>query len=92
MNSLYIECNSGAAGDMLMAALLDLYEDKEDFLQMMNNLGLENVNVSFREEKRNGISGKKIIVTVNGVEEESLDVADNKKGHHEHNNRDDNLM
>ena len=40
MNSLYIECNSGAAGDMLMAALLDLYEDKEDFLQMMNNLGL----------------------------------------------------
>lgn len=92
MNSLYIECNSGAAGDMLMAALLDLYEDKEDFLQKMNNLGLENVNVSFREEKRNGISGKKIIVTVNGVEEESLDVADNKKGDHEHNNREDNLM
>ncbi|MCR2032203.1 nickel pincer cofactor biosynthesis protein LarC [Anaerofustis stercorihominis] len=93
MNSLYIECNSGAAGDMLMAALLDLYDDKEDFLYKMNNLGLENVSVSFREEKRNGITGKKIIVTVDGVEEESLDVIDNKQEHHEHEgNHEDDLI
>ncbi|WP_294464468.1 nickel pincer cofactor biosynthesis protein LarC [uncultured Anaerofustis sp.] len=93
MNSLYIECNSGVAGDMLMAALLDLYVDKEDFLYKMNNLGLENVSVSFREENRNGITGKNIIVTVDGVEEESLDVIDNKQEHHEHEgNHEDDLI
>ena len=31
MRTLYIECNMGAAGDMLMGALYELLEDKEDF-------------------------------------------------------------
>ena len=28
MKTLYIECNMGAAGDMLMSALYELLEDK----------------------------------------------------------------
>ena len=41
MRTLYIECNMGAAGDMLMAALYELLEDKEKeaFLHTMNHLG-----------------------------------------------------
>ena len=39
MKILYIECNMGAAGDMLMAALYELLEDKQAFLDAMNALG-----------------------------------------------------
>ncbi len=39
MRTLYLECNMGAAGDMLMAALYELLEDKQGFVEKMNRLG-----------------------------------------------------
>ena len=36
MKTLYIECNMGAAGDMLMGALYEICSEKELFLQKMN--------------------------------------------------------
>ena len=38
MNILYLECAMGAAGDMLMGALYELYPEKEKFLEKMNSL------------------------------------------------------
>ena len=38
MKTLYIECNMGAAGDMLMAALYELLDDRDGFLEKMNTL------------------------------------------------------
>ena len=32
MKTLYLECTMGAAGDMLMAALLELVPDKQAFV------------------------------------------------------------
>ena len=44
MKTLYLECNMGAAGDMLTAALLELCPDKKEaFLEKMNSLGLYGV-------------------------------------------------
>ena len=40
MKTIYLECNMGASGDMLMASLLELYGDQETFLRTMNGLGL----------------------------------------------------
>ena len=46
MKTLYIECNMGAAGDMLMSALLELHPNAEEFLNRLNKLGIPNVTVS----------------------------------------------
>lgn len=46
MKTLYLECNMGAAGDMLMGALLELIPDREKFLKKLNQAGLPHVKVS----------------------------------------------
>ena len=69
MKTLYIECNMGAAGDMLMAALYELLEDKQGFLDVMNGLGLPEVSVKAVPGSTCGIAGTHMQVTVNGQEE-----------------------
>ena len=71
MRTLYIECNMGAAGDMLMSALYELMdeEQKEEFLKRMNGLGLPGVRITPRKSSTCGISGTHMEVTVYGEEE-----------------------
>ncbi len=75
MKTLYLECNMGAAGDMLTAALLELHPDPEGFLQRLNGLGLPGVTVSAAPSVKCGITGTHVTVRINGQEEESLDAA-----------------
>ena len=85
MKTLYLECNMGAAGDMLTAALLELCPDKKEaFLEKMNSLGLNGVEVRAEESEKCGIKGTHISVSVGGVEEESLDVHEHHHHDHEH--------
>lgn len=83
MKTLYIECNMGAAGDMLMAALYDLLEDQQGFLNTMNGLGLPGVHVEAQKGVTCGIAGTHMAVTVHG-EEEKEPAAD----HHDHHDHD----
>ncbi|HIW84745.1 MAG TPA: DUF111 family protein, partial [Candidatus Dorea gallistercoris] len=69
MKTLYIECHMGAAGDMLMAALYELLEDQEGFLEKMNSLGLPGVRLEAAQGKTCGIAGTHMRVTVHGEEE-----------------------
>lgn len=71
MRTLYIECNMGAAGDMLMSALYELMDEtqKEEFLKRMNGLGLPGVSITPRQAVTCGISGTHMEVTVYGEEE-----------------------
>ena len=71
MRTLYIECNMGAAGDMLMSALYELMdeEQKEEFMKRMNGLGLPGVKITPRKAVTCGISGTHMEVTVYGEEE-----------------------
>ena len=80
MKTLYIECNMGAAGDMLMAALYELLEDQEGFLREMNGLGLPGVRVEARRAATCGIAGTHMAVTVDGLEEDGHQ----GHGHHDH--------
>ena len=69
MKTLYLECNMGAAGDMLMAALYELLEDKQGFLDTMNGLGLPGVRLEAQPASTCGIAGNHMAVTVDGQEE-----------------------
>ena len=84
MKTLYIECNMGAAGDMLMSALYELLEDKQGFLDTMNSLGLPGVRLEAKQAATCGIAGTHMAVTVHGEEEHEPD-HDHHHGHeHEH--------
>ena len=85
MKTLYLECAMGAAGDMLMAALLELIPDRQGFVDKMNALGLPGVRVEAEKAVKCGITGTHMKVTVGGEEEESEDVHEHGHGHdHDH--------
>ena len=84
MKTLYLECNMGAAGDMLTAALLELHPDPQGFVQRMNRLGLPGVAFSAQPAVKCGITGTHFSVTVHGEEEASHDVPFALAGRHHH--------
>ena len=71
----------GAAGDMLMAALYELLEDKRGFLDTMNGLGLPGVRLEAQGASTCGIAGTHMAVTVHG-QEETEPAAPEEAGHH----------
>ena len=81
MRTLYIECNMGAAGDMLAAALLELMPDREAVLQALNAMGIPGLQIREEPSVKQGISGTHLRVTVDGEEEESHD---HHHGDHDH--------
>lgn len=83
MKTLYIECNMGAAGDMLTAALLELLPDADAFVERMNKIGIPEL-VMRREEKIScGVRGTHMSVVIGGEEEISDDVPEHEH-HHDH--------
>ena len=82
MKILKLDLVMGAAGDMLTAALLELFpEDQKDkVIAELNAIGVPGVTVGAERVVRCGIAGTHMSVKVNGEEEESVD----GHGHHEH--------
>ena len=69
MKTLFLECNMGAAGDMLLAALWELTADRQAALNRLNAMGLPGVTFSPEPALRCGIAGTHMRVLVNGAEE-----------------------
>ena len=84
MKTLYLECNMGAAGDMLMAALCELLPDPDAFIADMNALNLPGVRFERLAAQKCGITGTHIAVTVDGEEEFSHDEHHDHEHDHEH--------
>ena len=82
MKTLFIECNMGAAGDMLMGALYSLLteEQKTIFLKKINAIS-EEVHVIPQETCKQGIGGIHMKVEINGEEE---GVEHTHEHHHDH--------
>lgn len=83
MKTLYIECNMGAAGDMLMSALLELHKDPDDFLLRLNSANIPKVKFERIKAVTCGIYGTHIRVSVDGIEE--CEQIHNHEHNHEHN-------
>jgi uncharacterized protein (TIGR00299 family) protein len=88
MRMLYIECNMGAAGDMLMAALYELIPEKSAFLEKLKGLGLPGVSFVPEPSVKCGVSGTHMAVIIDGEEEASHDYHDSQ--HHGHLNEEHN--
>ena len=80
MKTLYLDCGMGAAGDMLTAALLELFPQPEEIIEQLNTLDIPHVHFSMEKTSKCGILGTRVKVSVHGVEEsEHL-----HHGHHHH--------
>lgn len=80
MKTLYIECNMGAAGDMLLASLAELTGDVKACEEKLNSLGIPDVTYNFEKSVKCGIEGTHARVVALGVEEDEH-MHDH---HHEH--------
>lgn len=87
MKTLFIECNMGAAGDMLMASLFELLpiEKQNAFLYKMNTLGIPGLHIEPMVSTKCGIQGVHMSIHIHDHEEESLDVS---HGHGAHTHED----
>lgn len=74
MRTLYLDCAMGAAGDMFTAALLELFENKDEMVKELNAIGIPKVEFIIEDALRSGINGTRSIVKIDGVEEEVSDV------------------
>lgn len=82
MKTLYLDCGMGAAGDMLTAALVELLPDPGKFIDEMNALGIPGVQAVREPAVKCGITGTRISVKVEGMEEDEYLQA--HPHHHEH--------
>lgn len=69
MKTLFIDCGMGAAGDMLTAALLELIPDCNRMIDKLNEIGIPGVHYQAVCDKKCGIKGSRVIVTIDGLEE-----------------------
>lgn len=85
MKTLFIECNMGAAGDMLMGALYELLPESEQnrFLEIMNGLFPDEIMLSASPSEKCGIWGTKMNVVILGQTEEELLSQEDRHSHPE---------
>ena len=82
MNILYLDCGMGAAGDMLTAALLELFPEPDTMVEQLNALGVPGVRYERELTQKCGITGTHMHVYVGNTEEGEHDRRHH--GMHEH--------
>lgn len=70
MKTLYFDCAMGAAGDMLTAALLELFEDPNKTVRELNGLKIPGVRFFTERTQKCGITGTHMRVIVWDMEED----------------------
>lgn len=84
MKTLYIDCQMGAAGDMLAGALLELMPDKDAALAELNALGIPGVEFARETLCKCGIAATHLSVRVHGEEEHEHHHHEHHHGHEHH--------
>ncbi len=70
MKTLYLDCGMGAAGDMLTAALLELFPDPQKMVDKLNSFGIPDVEFVAEKSVKCGITGTHMTVRYKGVGED----------------------
>ena len=83
MKILHFDCSMGAAGDMLTASLLELFDDREAVLAELNALGIPGVVFDAHPSEKCGVVGTHLHVLVRG-EEEGEEYGHDHSHEHEH--------
>lgn len=85
MKVMFIECNMGAAGDMLTAALADLTGDIKGTERELNSLNIPKVSFGLNSLVRSGITGVHSDILIGGeTEHEHHHDHDHEHHHHHH--------
>ena len=86
MKILFLDCRMGVAGDMLMAALLELLPEgeRQGFIDKLNGLGIPGVHAAMHRTAKCGVMGTHVAVTVHGEDEEDFHHHAHEHGHDEH--------
>lgn len=63
MKTAFFDCHAGAAGDMILGALVDAGAAPEDIHAALEQLGLEGWDLNFKEVSRGGVRALKAVVT-----------------------------
>ena len=69
MRTLYLDCGTGASGDMLLGALADLLDDPRELESLIAAAGIPGVTVEMEIAERSAVSGIRVHVKVHGTEE-----------------------
>ncbi|MBR6407570.1 MAG: nickel pincer cofactor biosynthesis protein LarC [Clostridia bacterium] len=72
MRTLYLDCSMGAAGDMLTAALLELFDNRKEIVGELNSMGVPHVLFAAGRSEKCGIAGTYMSVKIDGAEEDEL--------------------
>ncbi len=64
MMMLYFDSYSGVSGDMLLAALLDLGVNREQWLAELQSLAVAGFQIDFERTTRQGIAAQRVVVKV----------------------------
>lgn len=83
MKTLYLDCGMGAAGDMLTAALLELFENQDEVVRQLNAIQVPGVTYEAKRVSKCGIGATHMHVLVHG-EEEGEHMHDHGHAHEHH--------
>ena len=89
MKTIYFDCSMGAAGDMLSAALIELFPDPAGIAAKLNAVGIPDVCYSIEPSVKCGITGTHMTVTVNGAEEDEHMHDHHHDNYHDHDHHHD---
>lgn len=87
MCELFFQCDKGAAGDIIGAALMELVPDKDSMLERLNHMAIPGVEYVLEKKEKYGIKGNSMTVRIHGQIEENVIGKHEKAGkrcHEEH--------
>lgn len=82
--TLFLDCSMGAAGDMIAAALIGLFDDPGAILAALNSMGIPHTTFAIKHVRKCGIAATHLAVRVHGEEECAGDIAHESAPHHGH--------